>query len=89
MTEMPIARIGRSVVPLGDMGLGLCLQCLGQLIADPENAPQPRFAITFYPMPHQAGPVAGLVAVPACWECLSSAGEQSQKRPLLVVGSMP
>ena len=92
MTDIPAARVGRSLVPIGDMGLGLCLQCLGALIADPENADQPRFAVTLYPMPHTvatpAGPVTGLVAVPACLQCLAVAGQQQQKRPLLVVGGM-
>ena len=79
------------VVPAGDMGIGLCLQCLGDVMARGEQAPPPRFAVTFAPMVHNqptpVGVVTGMVAVPACWEHLSGTGsdqQAEQRRPLLV-----
>ena len=78
------------VIPAGDMGIGLCLACLGEVIAKGQHAPPPRFGITFAPMPQTLmtpqGPAVVVVAVPACWQHLqqaSGAGEQP-KRPLLV-----
>jgi hypothetical protein len=84
--------LGGVVVPSGDMGLGLCLQCLGELLAGDEKAGPPRFAITLAPMPQQIptpqGVIVALVAVPACWDHLAGAAEpKEQKRPLLVAGS--
>lgn len=84
--------LGGLAVPRGDMGLGLCLQCLGEIIAGNEAAGPPRFGITLAPMPQQipapGGVVVGLVAVPACWEHLAAAANpQEQKRQLLVAAS--
>lgn len=87
--------IGKPVVPAGDMGIGLCLACLGEIIANGDQAPPPRFGITFAPMPQTlmtpAGPIMAVVAVPACWEHLRGAsGQPEQKRPLLVAnGALP
>jgi hypothetical protein len=77
------------VVPTGDMGLGLCLQCLGAVIAGEKDAGPPRFGITLAPMPQQIptpnGVMVAMVAVPACYEHLAAtAGPQEPRRPLLV-----
>lgn len=81
----------KPVVPAGDMGLGLCIQCLGAVIADGENAPPPNFGITLAPMPWPvptpAGEMIFVVAVPACWghvQQMGQAAQQPHRRPLLV-----
>lgn len=72
------------------MGIGLCLQCLGQIIADGDQAPPPRFGVTLAPMPQTLmtaqGPTMVFVAVPACWDHLrqASAPQGPPKQPLLV-----
>jgi hypothetical protein len=71
------------------MGLGLCLQCLGEIIAHGDDAPSPRFGVTLAPLPQTLmtaqGPTMVFVAVPACWEHLRQASAPGEpKRPLLV-----
>lgn len=88
--------LGGNPVPAGDMGLGLCLQCLGELIAQDGQAPPPRFAVTMAPMFHQivtpAGAVAGMLAAPACFEHVRQAAAPAQQpaaRLLAASGSLP
>jgi len=82
------AKLGRPVIPAGDFGLGLCLQCLGQVIADGDDAPQPQFAISMAPMPFPAAAPIGLVAVPACWDHIKGQADRMSRRPLLVPGGV-
>ncbi len=83
------------VVPAGDMGIGLCLQCLGEIIADKDRAPVPRFGVTLAPMPQvmmtATGPTMVFVAVPACWEHLQQASAPQAQKPSLLVanGGLP
>lgn len=81
-------KLGRPVIPGGDFGLGLCLQCLGQVITDGDDAPQPQFAISMAPMPFPAAAPIGLVAVPACWDHIKGQVSSVRKRPLLVAGAV-
>lgn len=74
----------KPVVPAGDMGLGLCLQCLGEIIAKGDEAPMPQFAVTLAPMPFPPGNPVMFVACPACWEHVRGAGQAVQRKPLLV-----
>ena len=85
-TQRPAAAL--PVVPGGDMGIGLCLQCLGEIIARGQQAPPPRFGITFAPMPFPAGNPVAFVAVPACWEHLQGAGAPPRKPLLVANGSL-
>jgi hypothetical protein len=79
------------VIPTGDMGLGLCLQCLGEIIAGDKDAGPPRFGITLAPMPQTipapGGVVVAVVAVPACWEHLSGAAAPQQPKKTLLVAN--
>lgn len=56
----------RATVPTGDFGLGLCVQCLGEVIFSPDTAPPPRFAVTLAPLPQPGG----VIPAPACFEHL-------------------
>ena len=80
-------KLGRSVIPSGDFGLGLCLQCLGAVIADGDDAAQPQFAISLVPMAWPPQSPMGLIAVPACWDHIRTQGEAVRKRPLLLAGN--
>lgn len=77
----------KPVVPQGDMGLGLCLQCLGEIIAGERLVPA--FGITLAPMLWPPGRADGVpVAVPACWEHLQQTA--MPRKPLLVAqGGLP
>jgi len=66
------------------MGIGLCLQCLGDVMAMGDAAPMPEFGVTFAPMLWPAANPMGMVAVPACWKHLSAQAEQVTRKPLLV-----
>lgn len=82
MSPKPIAK---PLVPAGDYGLGLCLQCLGEIIARGDEAPSPRFAVTLAPMPFPPGQAVMYVPAPACWEHVQGAnGGGPARRPLLV-----
>lgn len=71
------------VVPQGDMGLGLCLGCLGAVAVGESAVPQ--FAVTLAPMLWPPGRADGVpVAVPACWEHVRQQVAAGSRRPLLV-----
>ena len=89
MSNSQRASFGKPVVPAGDMGIGLCLQCLGEIIAKGDQAAPPRFGITFAPMPFPAGNPVAFVAVPACWEHLQGAGGPPRKPLLVANGGLP
>jgi hypothetical protein len=78
----------RPAVPTGDFGLGLCLPCLGGVIAGEPG--QPRFAVSLVPMPWPAAQPAAIVAVPACFEHIEIAATAAAAPSLLVAnGRMP
>jgi hypothetical protein len=79
-----VGKLGKPVIPAGDYGLGLCVQCLGEVIIDPENAPQPRFAVTLGPLPQPGG----VIAAPACFEHLRESTQEAS--PILAArGRVP
>ena len=84
MSNTQRASFPKPVVPAGDMGLGLCLQCLGEIIAQGDQAPSPQFAVTLAPMPFPPGQPVAIVAVPACWQHLQGEVKGMQRKPLLV-----
>jgi hypothetical protein len=76
-TAIPV----KPVVPQGDMGIGLCLACLGAVAVG--EAMVPSFAVTFAPMPWPPGQPIGLVAVPCCWAHLQEQATALTKKPLI------
>lgn len=83
-------KLGKPVIPAGDYGLGLCLQCIGEMIIDPDGAPQPQFAVTLAPLPQPQG----VISAPACFEHVrqSVSGQPAVpgRKPMLVAtGSLP
>jgi len=81
------------------MGLGLCLQCIGEIKAakpDALNGRTPAFGITLAPMIVPIGGPGGqlmgmgVAAVPACWEHVSGPEQAEQRSPLIVAqGTVP
>jgi hypothetical protein len=70
--------------PRGDMGIGLCYNCV-QMLAAGRLGRMPGFGQTMAPIPVPLPNGAIMaVAVPACWDCLSGAAETAQKPTLLV-----
>lgn len=69
--------------PRGDMGIGLCYNCVLQLAAGNLDR-MPGFGQTMAPVPVPIGGGVAVVAVPACWDCLTEAAGQSQRKPLLI-----
>ena len=84
MSNTPRLKPGPPVVPQGDMGIGLCLICLGEAATGGQRMPS--FAVTFAPMLWPPTKPVGLVAVPGCWEHVRQFAQQlaSPKKPLLV-----
>lgn len=78
-------KLGRAVIPAGDFGLGLCLQCLGAVVIEPDDAPQPQFAISLVPMAWPPQSPMGLIA---CWDHIQEQGKAVGKRPVLIAGGM-
>jgi hypothetical protein len=70
----------------GDFGLGLCLSCVGEVIAG--AVIQPRFAVSLAPMGWPpGGQQIMFVAVPACFEHIQAQAEAVKagpRTPLLV-----
>ena len=89
-------RLGGIPVPRGDMGIGMCYQCIAALVAvsrqqgeGPLAAFVPNFAVTMAPMP--AGD--GLIVLPACFDCMAGTGPAAQaaeaqaRRPALLTAT--
>lgn len=75
----------------GELGLGICLACLGELMVDERDAAKLQFAITLAPMLWPPGRADGVpVAVPACWDHVQKTAEAAGRVPLVVAnGKLP
>ena len=70
--------------PRGDMGIGLCYNCVMQLVAGKLDH-LPGFGQTMAPIPVPLPNGTIMVAaVPACFDCLTGAAADAQRAPLLV-----
>jgi hypothetical protein len=78
--------LGPPYVPQADLGIGLCLACLGEVMVGERHHPE--FGITFAPMLWPPGARDGVpVAVPACWQHVQDAAGRGQPRPSLLAAT--
>jgi hypothetical protein len=74
---------GTPAIPAGDYGIGLCLSCVGDVIAG--HAAPPRFAISSAPFAWPPGaPQQMIIAIPLCFEHIKIVATPVPRRPLLV-----
>lgn len=78
-------KLGKPLIPAGDYGLGLCVQCLGEVILNPDSAPQPQFAICLAPLPQPGG----VIASGACFEHLKQSAHGQAPALMVARGSLP